>query len=138
MTLSPRNLQKAIAGRGEVVHVPVDIAGDEEVEFAVAIVIAEGGAVGPVAERDAGLFGDVGKGAVVVVVIEAVFAEVRDVEVGPAVVIVVADGDAEAPALVGDAGFFGDVGEGAVVVVVEERGFGGGRLCRLARRRWSR
>ena len=119
-------LAEGEAGRGEMVHVPVDVAGDEEVEFAIAVVIAEGCAGGPVAELDAGLFGNVGKGAVVVVVIEAVFAEVRDVEVGPAVVIVVADGDAEAPAFVGDAGFVGDVGEGAVVVVVEEGGFGGG------------
>ena len=95
---------------------------DEEIEAAVAVVVAPGGAGGPVAERDAGFLGDVGEGAVVVVVVEAVLAEVADVDVGPAVVVVVADGHAEAPAVVGHAGFCGDVGEGAVVVVVEERG----------------
>ncbi len=100
----------------------MDVAGDEEVEAAVAVVVAPGGAGGPVAERDSGFLGDVGEGAVVVVVVEAVLAEVGDVDVGPAVVVVVGDGDAEAPAFVGDAGFGGDVGEGAVVVVMEERG----------------
>ncbi len=110
--------------------VVVDVAGDEEIEPAVAVVVAPGGAGGPVAERDAGFFGDVGEGAVVVVVVEAVLAEVGDVDVGPAVVVVVGDGYAEAPAVVGDAGFGGDVGEGAVVIVVEERGVRSGCLCR--------
>ena len=66
-----------------------------------------------------------------VVVIQAVFAEVRDVEIGPAIVIVIADGDAEAPAFVGDAGLFGHIGERAVVVVVEERGVRGGGFAAL-------
>ncbi len=57
-----------------------------------------------------------------VVVIETILSEIRDVEVGPAIVVAVADRDAEAPTLVGDAGFFGDVGEGAVVVVVQQHG----------------
>ena len=103
-------------------EVPVHVAGDEEIEPAVAVEVAPGSAGGPVAERDAGFFRDVGEGAVVVIVIEAVLAEVGDVEIGPAVVVEVADDSAEAPAIVGDAGFGGDVGEGAVVIVVEERG----------------
>ena len=122
------------AGRADSTVV-VDIAGNEEVEPAVAVVVAPGGAGGPVAERDAGLFGNIGEGAVVVVVVEAVLAEVGDVEVGPAVVVVVADGHAEAPAVVGDAGFCGDVGEGAVMVVVEERGVGRRRFAGQGARR---
>ena len=59
-----------------------------------------------------------------VVVVEAVLAEVGDVDVGPAIVVVVGDGYAYAPAVVGDSGFIGDVGEGAVVIVVEESRFG--------------
>ena len=85
-----------------------------------------------------GLLRDVGEGAVVVVVVEAVLAEVGDVDVGPAVVVVVADGYAEAPAVVGDAGLGRDVGEGAVVIVVEERGVRRGGLAGRARRRSSR
>ena len=117
------------AGAGDVGAVEVDVAGDEEVELAVAVVVAPGGAGGPAADGDAGFFCDVGEGAVVVVAIEAIFAEVRDVDVWPAVVVEVADDGAEAPALVGDAGFFGDVGEGAVVIVVEEGGVRGGRFA---------
>ena len=68
--------------------------------------------------------GDVGEGAVTVVVVEAALAVVGDEDVGEAVVVVVGGDGADAPAVVGDAGFCGDVGEGAVVVVVEEGGGG--------------
>ena len=111
------------AGDGGIFEVEVDVAGDEEVEVAVAVVVSEGGSGGPGAEGDFGGFSNVSECAVVVVAIEAVFAVVGDVEVGPAVVVEVADDDAVAPAVVGDPGFFSDVGEGAVVVVVEEGGF---------------
>ncbi len=114
----------AIGGGGLVGQVVMDVAGDEEVEAAVAVVVAPGGAVTPVAEGNAGFFGHVGEGAVVVVAIEAVCAEVADEDVGPAVVVVIGDGHAEAPAVVGDAGLGGDVGECAVVVVVEEGSVG--------------
>ncbi len=110
----------------------MNVAGDEEVETSVAVVVAPGGAGGPVAEGDAGFFGDVGKGSVVVVVVEAVLAEVGDVDIGPAVVVVVGDRGAESPAIVGDACFGGDVGEGSVVIVVEERGVG--RRCLAGQR----
>ncbi len=100
----------------------MDVAGHEEIEPAIAVVVAPGCAGGPVAEGDAGLLGYVGEGAVVVVVVEPILAEVGDIDVGPAVVVVVSDGHAEAPAIVADAGFLGHVGEGAVVIIVEERG----------------
>ena len=107
-------------------HVEVDVARDEEIESAVAVVVAPGGAGGPGVDGYAGLLGDVGEGAVVVVAIEAAFAEVRDEEVGPAIVVEVAGDGAEAPTIVGDAGLGRDVGEGAVVIVVEEGGVRGG------------
>ena len=119
-----------------MVDVVVDVTGDKQIETAVAVIVAEGGAGGPVAKLHPGLFGDVGKGAVVIVAVEAIPAEVRHKNVGPAIVVVVADGNAEAPAIVGDAGLLGDVGEGAVVVVVEERGVGRGDFAgeRVVRR----
>ena len=113
---------KAVAVAGLRLEVVVDVAGDEEIELAVAVVVSPRGSGGPVAEGDAGLLCDVGKGAIVVVVEEAIFAEVGDVEVGPAVVVVVTDGNAEAPAVVGDSGLGGDVGEGSIVIIVEEGG----------------
>ena len=93
------------AADGQVVAVEVDVAGDVEVEIAVAVVVAPGGAGMPVAEGDAGLFGHVGKRAVMVVVVEAVLAVVADEEVGPAVVVVIGHGAAVTPAVVLDAGF---------------------------------
>ena len=108
----------------------VDVAGNEEVETAVAVVIAPCGGAGPVAELNAGLLGNVRECAIVIVAIEAVLADVGDVNVGPAVVVEVGDGDACAPAFVCNACLRGDVRECAVVVVAKERGVGRGRFAR--------
>ena len=107
---------------GLMFKVVVDVAGDEEIEAAVAVVVAPGCAIGPVAESDTGLFGHVSECAVVVVVVKAIMAEVGDEDVGPSVIVVVGDGYAEAPAFVGDTGFCSDVSERAVVIVMEECG----------------
>src|SRR5579859_3140702 len=111
-------------GEHGMVEVVIDVAGNEKIKQAIVVVVSPGGAGGPVLESDAGPFGDVGEGAVVVVVIEAVFAVVGYVDVRPAIVVVVGDGDAEAPALVSDAGLVSDVSKRAVMVVVEEHGAG--------------
>ncbi len=114
---------KVAAGRWWLVrHVVVNIAGYEEVQAAIAVVVAPCRSGGPVAELDAGLFRDVGEGAVVVVVVQPVLAVVRDEDIGPAVVVVIAHDRAEAPAIVRNACFGGDIGEGAVVIVAEEGG----------------
>ena len=116
----------------------MNVAGNEDIEPPVAVVVAKARPGGPVAQRDAGRFRNIGEGAVVVVVIETILAVVGDVEVGPAVVVEVANRHAEAPAVVGHAGLVGDVGECAVVIVVKERGMRAARPCRRARRRSSR
>ena len=100
----------------------MNVAWNKEVEQAVAVVIAPCCSGGPAAENDASLLGDISERAIVIIVVEAVFAVVGDVDVGPAVVVVVGDGNAETPAIIGHAGFVGDVGEGAVVIVVKEHG----------------
>src|ERR1700723_4386765 len=100
----------------------MDVAGDKEIKPAVAIVVAKAGTGRPVAERNAGAFTDVGKGAVMIVVVEPVLAVVGHVEVGPAVIVEVAHGHSEAPAVVGHAGLGSNVGKGAVVVVVKQGG----------------
>ena len=61
-----------------------------------------------------------------IVVVEAILAEVGDIHIGPAIVVVVADGHAKSPAIVGHAGFGRDIGKCAVVVVVKEGGVGRG------------
>ena len=95
----------ATAEAGQIVEVEIDVVGDHEIDEAVAVVVAESCAGRPSAVGDAGFRGDVGEGAVAVVVIENVAAEAGDVEVGPAVVVVVADGSAHGEAGSGEAGF---------------------------------
>ena len=110
----------------EIVAIEVDIAGDEEVEAAVAVVVAPGCPGRPIAEGDAGFFSDVGEGSIMIVVVEAVLAPVGNEQVGPAVVVIVGDSNSKAPSIVGDAGLGGYVGEGSVVIVVKECGVRGG------------
>jgi len=69
---------------------------------------------------DAGFFGDVGEGAIAVVVVENDGIPVGDVDVFVAIVVVIADGDAHGEAFAGDAGLRGDIGEGAVAIVAVE------------------
>ena len=111
------------------------VAGDVEVVEAVVVIVADAGALAPTGREEAGLGGDVGEGAVVVVVEEMVggfcccrgrsrsseFASVDEEDVGPAVAVVVEDGDA-------GAGGFDDVALGvdaAVDVADGDAGFGG-------------
>src|SRR5215467_368421 len=105
-----------------MIEIVVDIARYEEVQQAVAVVIAPGCSRGPAAERHTSLFGNIRERAVVIVVVEAVLAEVRDVDIGPAVVVVVGDGHAESPTVIRNSCFSGDVGERAVVIVVKKHG----------------
>ena len=101
-------------------QVEIDIVGHEQIEAAVAIVIDESAACVPAfaVSGHAGLFADVSKSAVAIIVIENAFAEVSDEEIVPAIVVVVADANALAPAGMGHAGFR-DVGKGAIAVVPE-------------------
>src|SRR5262249_42286441 len=108
-------------------QVQVDVVGDEKVEVAVAIVVDEGAAGVPAlaGPRDTGPFRDVSEGAVAIVVIEDVFAEVGDEQVLEAVVVVIANANALSPAGVDETGFDRDVGKGAVAIVLEQMTGGG-------------
>src|SRR5579863_6443361 len=94
--------------------------------MAVAIVVEEGASSAPAALLliEAGLFGDVGEGAVAVVVEENVAAPESAKDVVPAVIVVVADADAGLPATAADAGFLGDLSDCAITVVLVEMGGG--------------
>ena len=105
-----------------MVHVPVNVSRDKQIQPAVSVVIAEGGTGRPVSQRNARSFGYVGKCAVVIVVIEAVFPIVGDVDVRPAIIVIIADRHAKTPAIVANPGLFGDIGECSVVIVVKKRG----------------
>src|SRR5271154_1924006 len=56
-----------------------------------------------------------------VVVIQTVFAEVRDIDIWPTVIVIVGDSNAEAPPVVGDTRLRGNIREGAIVIIVKQR-----------------
>src|SRR4029453_18619222 len=74
----------------------VEIAGHEQVEPAVVVVVEKAGAGAPSAGGDAGTGGDVGERPVAHVAVQGVAAVVGHVDVGEAVVIVIAGGRAHA------------------------------------------
>ncbi len=91
---------EASAGLGSCCQIEVDVVGDDEIEFAVAVVVDESAAGAPLltGAGDSGLFGYLFEGAVALVVEEAVLAVAGDVEIVEAVVVVVADAGSLAPA----------------------------------------
>src|ERR1019366_1625700 len=109
------------SGDGQVVAVKMHVAGDVEIEQSVAVVIAPTGTGRPVAKRYACGFGYIGKCAVMIVVVETVFAVVADVHVGPSIVVVVRDAHAISPTIVGYPSLGSHIGERAVVVVMKQR-----------------
>src|SRR5580658_8865830 len=88
----------ALASHGRIVGIELYVTGNEEVEESVVVVIAPGRTRRPSTERDSSFFRNVGKGAVVIIVVKAVLAEIGDVHVGPAVVIEIAHRHAVFPA----------------------------------------
>ena len=102
---------------------PVHVAGDEEVEPAVVVVVQEPGAGAPLSRSHSGGFRHVRERAVPVVTVERVSAEVGDVDVCEAVVVVVADRDAHAVVVLrhaGEASLLRHVGKRAIGVLVIE------------------
>ena len=117
--------RRAVVARNRLVrHIVVNVAGHKEIEAPVAVVISPRGSRRPVAQRHAGLLGNVGERAVMVVVIKPVLAEVADIDIRPAVVVIIRNSNADSPALIGDTCFRSHVGECTVVVVMKERSFG--------------
>ena len=106
-------------GRGGV---EVQVAGDEQVQVPVTVVVQEAAPGAPPVRRtgDPRALRDVRERPVAVVVVEDALSPVGDEEVVVAVVVVVADAAALSPAGMREARLLGDVGERAVAVVVEE------------------
>src|SRR5207244_2218479 len=77
----------------------IDKAADEQVEFAIGVVVEPDGAGSPTGRGKPGLFGDVGKCSVVIIFVENAFAVCGDKEIGPAVVVVVQKGATRAERL---------------------------------------
>jgi len=65
-----------------MIEIVVHIAGNKEIEPAVAIVVAKCGAGRPITQRDPGFFRDVSERSIVIVVIQAILPKVCDIEIG--------------------------------------------------------
>ncbi len=103
-------------------QIEIDVVGDEQIEFAVAIVVDERAACVPARAfaRHSCLLADVGEGTVTIVVVQNILAEVGNEQIVPSVVVVVADAHALPPAGMRDSGLRSHVGESSVAIVAEE------------------
>src|SRR5579871_1099087 len=103
-------------------EIEVHVVGDDEIEFAVAVIVDEGAAGSPLfaGAGDSGSFGDLFEGAIALIVEEAILAIAGDVKVVEAVVVIITDADSLAPADGSQACTGSDVSERTIVVVVEE------------------
>ena len=98
--------------------IEIEIAGNEQVQVAVAIVIAESRTGMPdIAAADMCLFRDVDEGAVAPVLVQNIATEIGDEQVGEAVIVVIRGDAAKTPATAGDAGLERHVRERAVTVI---------------------
>ena len=111
-----------------MIEVEAHVPGDEQIEPAVAVEVAERATGRPAVHRDVRRGRDIRERPSMVVVVQAVLAEVGHVKILEAIVVDVSDADALAPALVRDAAFRGDVGEGAVPFVAKQ-GCGRSRIA---------
>src|SRR5215475_12318993 len=93
---------------------------NEQVQPSIIVVVEPDGAGRPSRRRHAGLFRDVGKCAITIVVIQNAAAVLSDVDVGETVAVVVADGNTLSVAAGDDTGFLRNIGESAVAIVLIE------------------
>ena len=103
-------------------QVESDVVGDEEIEFAVAIVVDEGTPCTPARAlaRNACLLAHIGERAVTVVVIHHILAKVGDEQIIPTIVVIISNTHALSPARVSDAGFGRHIRECAVAIVAKQ------------------
>src|ERR1700674_2920117 len=111
-----------------MVRVKFHVARNEQVQQAIAVVIAPRRSCGPSSQCHTGFLRHVRKRSIMIVVVEAVFSKIRDIDVRPAIIIVIAYSYAEAPPLVRYTCFVRNVSESAVVIVVKQHGARSGFL----------
>src|SRR5215469_877250 len=98
---------------------PLNVVGDQKIEFAVAVVVDPDGAGGELVRppQTCG-FGHIRERAVAVVMEQMALAERRNEDVVVAIIIVIPDRNSQPEHRDGQAGSSGNVGKGAVVIVV--------------------
>src|SRR6476646_5630989 len=87
----------ALPCNGWMIGVELHITGNKQIELSVVIVIAPGGSGRPAAQSDSRLHCNVGKCAVMVVVIETITPEVGNIDIRPPVIVIIAYGHAKSP-----------------------------------------
>src|SRR5579862_858480 len=108
-----------------VLWVPLQIINDDEIQQSVIVHIDPHGADRPERTKltvglvEASPFGDIGEGAVPVVVVERVVMQARYEDIFVTIVVVVSDGDADIIASARKSSLFGNVLKLAVAFVLE-------------------
>src|ERR1700733_12318875 len=100
----------------------MDIAGNEQVQLTVTVIVTKARAIRPVAEGHSSLLSNICERPITVVMKETVLSEITYIQIWPAVIVVVSHSHAVAPAAVGYAGLGSNIGKGAIVIVMEEGG----------------
>ena len=108
----------AVLTAPDVCPIPGNVAGYNQVEQAVVIQVDPPGRAGPAAAADSGLLGDIGKGAVAVVVVEAVASVGGYENILVSIVVVVGDCNAHAVPHPFESSLFGNVLKGSVGLLV--------------------
>src|SRR5208283_5155602 len=106
-----------------VLGVPVHVSGNEQIQFAVIVVVEKSGGDGPAATSHSCLRRHVGEGSVAVVVIQNISSVTGHVQIGVAVVIIIAHGHSHAVipiSSIRQPGLLGHIGEAAILVLTEE------------------
>src|SRR6266550_4134995 len=78
-----------------MIRVILHVTWYKQIQQAIVIVVPPGWSGGPTTDSYTGFLCDIGEGTVMIVVVEAILAEIGDIYVGPAVVIIVSDSHAE-------------------------------------------
>ena len=108
------------AESGQIIHVDVNISGDEQIDVSVAIVVRPGRARREPAAAHSSFVGYVFESAIAFVAIERVAAVAGHEEIEVAIVVEVSDGDAHSPTFARESGLVGDVSELEVGIVMPE------------------
>jgi hypothetical protein len=99
---------------------PVEIAGNEEIQFSIVVVVEKSCGNGPTACGNPSLRGHVGKRAIAVVVVQNIFPVIGHVDIRKSVVVIVTDGDTHS--VVGaprrsETSFLGNIRETTVLIL---------------------
>ena len=109
-----------VVGGGNLVRVQLDEIAYEKIEVAVPVIIEESAASAPtdVLLGKARLMGNIGKGAIAVVMKENVMAPEATKQVVPSIIVEIAHADAGLPTGTPEPRLFSNIGKGAVTVVL--------------------